>query len=212
MASRTKKKRSKLSCCLLFVVLVGGAGLGTIALGICVARHSFFDLFSFGSDSMEPTFHAGDRIVVDKAAYGTCVPFTSNYPSGRAIPARGDLVAFTIAIDNSTYVKRVVGLPGDTVRVRKGLLSVNGEVVETTSDGTTTGVLYPNSYEVLVATGGGLDQDSFTVSSDRFFVLGDNRGSSADSRTWGELPLDSIQGKVDALYWRVGQGPVWEPL
>ena len=212
MAASKKKKRSKLSCCLVLVLLFGGGGLGLIVLGVAAARHSYFDLFSFGSDSMEPTFRAGDRIVVDKAAYGMRIPFTETYPSGTTIPNRGDLVAFTIAIDNSTYVKRLTGLPGDTVRVRNGLLAVNGEFVETTSGDTTTGVLYPNSYEVSLLSGEGLDQESFTVSPDRFFVLGDNRGDSADSRTWGELPLDSIQGKVVAIYWREGEGPVWEPL
>jgi len=211
MAPSKKKKRSKLGCCLGIVALFGGGTLALLVLGVCVVRHSYYDLFSFASDSMEPTFQSGDRVVVDKAAYGTCIPFTSTYPSGKVLPARGDLVAFTIPIDNSTYVKRVAGLPGDTVRVRNGLLAVNGEFVETTSDGVTTGVLYPNSYEVSLLFGTGLDQESFTVSDDRFFVLGDNRGDSADSRTWGELPVDTIQGEVEAIYWRVG-APVWEPL
>ena len=205
-----KKRRRPLTCCLKSVVLftLGGALVGGAA--IAVVGWTYLWPIPIVSGSMEPTFATGEWVLLDKAAYGERIPFTDDYPGGRHLPDRGDLVALTVPIDDHTYVRRVVGLPGDTVFVRDGLLEVNGEVVEYDADGSMAGMLYPTTYEISLESGGGVDQDLTTIADGRFFALSDNRSSSSDCRTWGELPLDRIEGEVFAIVYRPDVGLVWE--
>jgi len=77
-------------------------------------------------------------------------------------------------------------------------LRLNGETAEITSGDTTSGMLYPCTYEISLRAGSGVDQDYMTVSPGRFFVLNDDRSNTNDSRTWGELHLNTIEGQVEA--------------
>ncbi len=202
--------RKRRSCCLL-TLLFGLAGLAGVAvLAVVVARWSYADVFRFNSRSMNPTLQSGDVLLLDRDAYGMRIPFSDVYPDGQQLPSPGDLVAVHLPVDDQVYIRRVVGLPGDTVSVRYGLLRVGNEVVEVTSGDTTTGILYPATYDITLESGNGVDQDRITIDEGRVFVLGDNRGNAADSRTWGQLPLVHVQGRVQAIVWREGTGPVWE--
>ncbi len=194
--ARTRKRGC--TCCLLFVVVLLVGTAGVLTAGVFGARWSYYDLYPFTSSAMEPTFEPGEWVLVDRDAYGVRIPFTDTYPEGQLLPERGDLVVFTLAMNDRAYVRRIVGLPGDTLSVRGGILRLDGEAVEITSGETTTGMLYPCTYEISLRAGAGVDQDYMTVSPGRFFALSDDRSNTNDSRTWGELHLDTLEGKVEA--------------
>ena len=194
---------------LLLLILLGG---GLITAAIFAARWSYYDLYAFSSSAMEPTFTPGEWVVVDRDAYGVRVPFTAHYPSSQLIPDRGDLVVFSLSLSDRTYVRRVVGLPGDSLSVRDGILRLDGEAIEITSGDTTSGMLYPCTYEISLRAGGGVDQDHITVSPGRFFVLSDDRSNTDDSRTWGELRLEHIQGRIEARVRRTDGTWYHEPI
>jgi signal peptidase I len=129
--------------------------------------------YVYGS-CMEPNLKTGERVLASRVAY----LFGS--------PQRGDVVIFKYPCDpTKNYVKRVVGLPGDTVEIRQGQLLVNGNLLD-------------EPYKLMVAHG---DYGPEQVHPGMLFVLGDNRDQSNDSRYWGELPLQNVQAKALLLYW-----------
>jgi len=136
--------------------------------------------FRVQGTSMEPLLHDGDRIVVNKFVY-------------RFSPiARGDVVVFWYPRDPSTsFIKRVVALPGDRIEMRRGHLYVNGREM-------------PETYVSEKRR----DHDSFpptAVTAGHYFVLGDNRRGSNDSRSWGEVPEKYIYGRAVMRFWPLGQ-------
>jgi signal peptidase I len=131
--------------------------------------------------SMEPTLTNDERIFINK--------FT--YRFGLAGIARGDTVVFWYPQDLSkSYIKRVIGLPGDRVRVDGGQVYVNGQLLEEE--------YVPSINRDSVSWRDGEEQ---TVPVDKYFVLGDHRSSSSDSRTWGYVPRDNIYGRAVFVYW-----------
>jgi signal peptidase I len=127
------------------------------------------------SISMQPTLYAGNFIIVNKMAYrlGT--------------PGRGDIIIFRYPPDpdhEPPYIKRVIGLPGDTVTVSSGKVYVNDELLREPY------ISAPPRYE-----------NTWKVPEDSLFVLGDNRNSSSDSHSWGMVPLQNVIGKAEVIYW-----------
>ena len=102
--------------------------LSTLAIGVLVfaARSSLADHYHVPTGSMEPTVEVGDRILVNKAAYGFKVPFTQNYLTHLDVPLAGDVVVLDSPEDEKTLLKRVVGLPGQTITVLDGNVFVDG--------------------------------------------------------------------------------------
>ncbi len=128
--------------------------------------------------SMQPTLYTNEYILVDKSAY-----FFSS-------PQRGDVVVFHYPLDPKVdYVKRVIGVPGDTVTV-----AANGVV---TVDGVTLTEPYVNDLD------NPYPPETITLQPGQYFVLGDNRGDSSDSRYWGTLPRNDIVGRAEFVYWPV---------
>ncbi len=128
--------------------------------------------------SMESTLLSGDRVLVSKVDYRLHTP------------ERGDIIVFRPPIDTSIpYVKRVVGLPGDTVDLRDGRVYVNGRPLE---EPYAFGHTNPRS---------GLVKYPLRVPDRQLFVLGDNREVSGDSREWGSVPDDNVIGKVVVKFW-----------
>ena len=126
--------------------------------------------------SMEPSFHTGERVLVNRLAY-----------QGFREPQRGDVIVFHAwhSAGEEDYIKRVVGLPGDTVEIRDGGVFIDGSrYAEPYLDQTTQSTLGPT-----------------VVPEGTYFVLGDNRGNSSDSRLFGPLPLDKIVGRAWLRYW-----------
>ncbi len=126
------------------------------------------------STSMVPTLHANDYVVVNKLAY----------KFGQ--PHRGDIIVFKYPPDPTQipYIKRVIGLPGDQVRISGGKVYING-------------VLLNEPYLRVSTNQGG----EWTVPAGNLFVLGDNRNGSSDSRAFGWVPLSDVIGKAEVIYW-----------
>ncbi|TQF37670.1 signal peptidase I [Bradyrhizobium sp. UNPF46] len=198
-------------------------------------RFVLYQPFSIPSGSMAPTLMVGDYVFAAKYAYGYgrySIPFAPSFISGRVLaadPAYGDIVVFRTAKDNSVdYVKRVVGLPGDRIQMRQGQLILNDRPVrrvalEAKPAGSTCGSdeeakvkrwreTLPNGASYVTNDcddNGYLDNTSvFTVPPGHFFVLGDNRDNSTDSRmmsTFGFVPMDNLIGKVTRIFWSLDE-------
>jgi signal peptidase I len=149
--------------------------------------------FKIPSGSMEPTLLVGDHILVNKFIYGIKVPFIRTTLIPISEPSRGDVVVFIYPVDKSKdFIKRVIGLPGDTIRIEGKKIFINGK-------------LYDDKHGFYTASSrGGNPERSFgpvTVPQNSYFVMGDNRDQSYDSRFWGFVPEESIKGKAFIIYW-----------
>jgi signal peptidase I len=171
-------------------------GLGALAL-LSAARSTLADQYHVPTSSMWPTIAPGDRILVDKSAYGLRVPFAERPLVHRDGPRAGDVVLFDDPRGGSILlVKRVVALSGQVVMVRQGVLYVDDvpQRLERLVDGT----LVEHLGEVTHAAG----EREFTsfgpivVPPAHLFVMGDNRGASLDSRMMGPVPSSLVRGQV----------------
>jgi len=183
-----------------------------------VFRSAFADWMSVPSGSMNPTILEGDRVLVDKHAYGLRVPFTRWRLTAGQDPARGDIVVFDSPADGRTLIKRVVGVPGDRIALADERLIVNGEVAEYAPlDAgriatllSATRAARPRAYAeslggrkhaILLLPGrdAPATMGPVTVPADTYFVLGDNRDNSADSRFIGFIPRDRVLGRATGI-------------
>jgi signal peptidase I len=152
--------------------------------------------FKIPSGSMIPTLQIGDHILVNKLSYGVRMPFVEKYLLGYATPQRGDVVVFIFPEDDSKdFIKRVVGVAGDTIEVRAKKVFVNGKPAEDSH-------AYFAGYDPQ--SGGASSGDDYgpkTVPENHIFVMGDNRDRSYDSRFWGYVNLNAVRGKAFFIYW-----------
>ena len=192
-----------------------------------VIRSLFFQPFYIPSSSMEPTLLIGDRIFVSKYSYGYSkhsFPFSPPFFSGRLFksePSYGDLVVFKTPADNRTdYIKRLIGLPGDTIQFKDGKLFLNkNEIIKKKNQNTyqiRCGINSPevNAYTETLPNGktyiavynkSGTMQntDEYKVPDDHFFFLGDNRDCSKDSRylsSVGYVSNENLVGKASIIF------------
>jgi len=167
-------------------------------LCLFAVRSSIADHYVVPSGSMQRTLFAGDRVMVDKRAYGVRLPFTLVKVTHGADIARGDVVIFDSPADGVRLIKRVVALGADLVEVRDGHVLVNGK---------------PESAHMLdLSYGGGPDLEPTRVPEGRVLVLGDARGNSNDGRFFGFVSVDAIYAKALGVYYRSEEGFVWLPL
>lgn len=158
------------------VWLLGFGFLSSFALGHR-AEALGYETFRFPSSSMRETLLPGDYFVSNTWKYRD------------RLPVRGELVVFLFPVDPSIkYVKRVIGLPGDTVEIKQGVVRVNGEVMQE--------IYVKPENNVKTAS---MDA-TFVVPDESFFVLGDNRDYSNDSRYWGFVPGDHLHGSVEYIW------------
>ena len=154
----------------------------TIALTLLIFLVIRFAAQSFRVDgaSMEPGLHTDEFVLVDKAAY----LFQS--------PQRGDVIVFHYPIDPSKdFIKRVIALPGDTIQTTSSEVIVDGEVLR----------------EPYISEAANFGDNTWKLGPDQFFVMGDNRDNSFDSRSWGPLDKSYIVGKAIVVYWPLNN---WE--
>lgn len=126
---------------------------------------------------MEPTLQIGDHVLV--------TPY--RYPWGKSSPARGDVIVFRSPFDESLFfTKRIVAIPGDVLEIRKGRARING-------------VSLPESYVAEASRTG--ERGAELIPVDRYFVMGDHRSDSFDSRSWGTVEESRILGKARIIFW-----------
>jgi len=197
-----------------------------------VIRSFLFQPFSIPSGSMMPTLLQGDYLFVSKYAYGYSrysFPFSPDLFSGRiwgGEPKRGDIVVFRFPPNPKIdYIKRVVGLPGDRIRMKGGVLYINDTPVKRERVGEfnprahgvndNPAAVYhetlPNgvSYDTLdeFPNGAGDDTREFLVPEGHYFMMGDNRDNSADSRfDVGYVPAENLVGRAEMIFFSIGDG------
>ena len=197
-----------------------------------VIRTLLFQPFSIPSGSMRPTLLEGDYLFVSKYAYGysnASIPFMPDLFSGRiwgAEPERGDVVVFKFPPNPKLdYIKRVIGLPGDRIQVVSGVLHINGEPVkrekvgvidnpDITEENRPVDVYMetlPNgvSYETLDLTPNGIGDETreFVVPDRSYFMMGDNRDNSTDSRfNVGMVPEANLVGRANIIFFSIAGG------
>ena len=164
-----------------------------IALAIAMFIRTFFvQAFKIPSGSMENTLAIGDHLLVSKFIYGTKLPFIGKEIMKVRDPERGDIIVFKFPKDpDRDLIKRVIGTPGDTVEIRHKKVFVNGTP-------------YATGHELYTDTQEQTSRDNFgpvTVPPRSYFVMGDNRDQSYDSRFWGFVPRASILGEAFIKYW-----------
>jgi signal peptidase I len=178
---------------------------------LLAARSSLADHYVVPSGSMQSTLMPGDRVFVDKHAYGLRVPFTNLEVADTGAPQRGDVVIFPSPADGVRLVKRVVAVGGDVVEVRGGRVRVNGEFAASDDAGEHER-LGAHEFALSLDQGPGPDQVPVRVPEGHVFVLGDARGNSKDSRFFGFVREDTIYARASSVYFRRGDGFVWRAL
>lgn len=216
--------------------------VSTLLLAVLIAlaiRAFVIEPYRIPSGSMFPTLLIGDHLFVNKFIYGIKLPFTDVRLPALREPERGDVVVFTVAkSDGQTFpadrrpdqpreefVKRIIGLPGDRVELRRGSVYLNGEPVDSK----------PLREEFVDDAGNRLLEDevrlgdhtfitlddpempsqrsrTYVVEEGRYFMLGDNRDHSKDSRYWGTVRLAEIKGPAFVLYWSWNFNGSWSEL
>jgi len=182
-------------------------------------RSAVADWNDVPTGSMKPTILEGDRIFVNKLAYDLRVPYTSLRLARWAEPRRGELVVFFSPVDGTRLVKRVVGVPGDEIALSSHRLLVNGETATYEPAGKVNGVFrftetLAGSHRAVQFTAGSPAADSFppmTLPRDTFFMMGDNRCNSADSRVFGPVSMDRIVGRVGTVVLSVDPDAWYQP-
>ena len=176
---------------------------------ILAARSSLADHYYVPSGSMEYTLMSGDRVLVDKLAYGVRVPFT-NFEMTRGDPVgRGEVVIFDSPRNGDRLIKRVVGVGGDVITISGGKLFVNA--VSLADDDAVERFGERKAYLNLV-DGGGPDVVRRPIPDGLLLAVGDHRGNSLDGRYFGLIPEQAVYGKALGIYRRRGEGFVWIPL
>jgi signal peptidase I len=208
-----------------------------------VVRTVLFQPFNIPSGSLVPTLLVGDYLFTSKYSYGYSrysIPFGPPVFSGRiwgSEPKRGDIAVFKLPKDNSTdYIKRVIGLPGDKIQVVEGILQINGQAVKReriedyeTSDAFGRTIAVPQ-YQETLPNGVAhriVERDSdkgywdntyvYTVPAGHFFMMGDNRDNSTDSRdesSVGFVPFENLVGRAEIIFFSIDENAsawkIWE--
>lgn len=158
-----------------------------------VIRTFVIQAFKIPTGSMRTTLMEGDIILVSKFIYGAKVPFTAWRLPKVSQPKRGDVIVFIYPEDTKKdFIKRLVGLPGETIEIRSGTIYVDEKPL-----------LEPVFNKTYYYNRGNFGQENMKIQvpKDSYFVLGDNSASSQDSRYWGFVPKENILGKALVIYW-----------
>ncbi len=184
----------------------------TAALGF---RFFLLEDYRVFSDSMSPALLSGDLVFVNKAAYNLKLPLSPYEILKIRRPVRGEVVVFSLPDHGSeTYIKRVVALEGDEVTIRGGALEVNGKALSYEEHASASGHLKwekhekGSPYPVTWDPASHADYGPVQIPQGHFFVLGDNRVQSVDSRSWGPIPFSCLKGKVSVIWFSNGPSGV----
>ncbi len=196
---------------------------------VLLLRSFLFEPFNIPSASMNPTLLTGDFILVNKYSYGIRLPILNTKVIDIGEPNRGDVVVFRYPVNPSiSYIKRVIGLPGDKIVFKEGILTINGQIVpkvelpemgDSTYERFFREELGPHSHSIRELNDvwsasqapfvNALSEQFFnsqgrhwevTVPAKQYFMMGDNRDQSADSRFWGFMPEENLVGRAVAIW------------
>ena len=194
-----------------------------VLLFVLVIRSFVFEPFRIPSGSMMPTLLQGDFIFVKKYAYGLRLPVSEAKILETGEPERGDVVVFRLPSDPSiNYIKRVVGLPGDEIVYERHRLTINGELVDLEQHSAATEMdprfverLGDREHEIRIENAAYLIRDGvYQVPDGHYFVMGDNRDNSRDSRFIGAIPEDYLVGEAVRIWLHMDglQWPRWDRI
>ena len=189
-------------------------------------RSAWADWVTVPTGSMNPTILEGDRVLVDKHVFGLRIPFTRVHLTAGENPARGDIVVFDSPADGTPLVKRVIGVPGDVVSLEGDRLTVNGRAARYSAEdiesvrgllaATTAehplllreeGLSHPHDVMILPDRLARRSLGTLVVPEGMYFMMGDNRDNSADSRYFGFVPRRGIIGRATRVI--VSLNPDW---
>lgn len=186
---------------------------------ILACRSVLIDWYYVPSGSMQPSILIGDRILVDRRAFDVRVPFTTIAVARIGEPARGDIVVFWSPANGERLIKRLIGLPGDTLEYKDQVLSVNGERVGYTRRGEFEGAitlpgrsftaavfeeaLPGHPHPVALVLRPGHEFGPLTLPPDNYWMMGDNRDNSGDSRVFGPVPRKLLAGRASRVIWSI---------
>ena len=200
--------------------------LGLVAIIVFPLKSAVADWNWVPSGSMKPTILEGDLVFVNKLAYDLKVPFTTWHLAEWSHPQRGDVVVFYAPHNGQRFVKRVVGLPGDTVELRREQLIINGSSMDYTplapevsaqlADGERQASLFATEklpgcdHAVMVTPHLPAKRDAgpIRVPENQYFMMGDNRDNSFDSRYFGPVDRSRIVGRTSSVLWSMNG---WRP-
>lgn len=200
------------------VVVEYSRSLFPVLLIVLLFRSFLFEPFKIPSGSMIPTLLIGDFILVNKYVYGLRLPVLNKKVISVGEPKRGDVIVFRYPVDTSvSFIKRLVGLPGDTISYRDKNLYVNGELVSHEELGRYTSqdvkcatprrdaVRYSETlgsvtHDILIHESSGSRDGQWVVPDGHYFVMGDNRDRSNDSREWGFVPEENLMGRAVGIW------------
>ncbi len=184
-----------------------------VLLLVLVIRSFIFEPFRIPSGSMEPTLLRGDFIFVKKYSYGLRLPVLETKVLETGEPERGDVVVFRLPSEPSiNYIKRVIGLPGDTIVYRDHRLTINGETIPL--EASEEAQVYRETFGErehriqITAPGSRAGENVYTVPDGHYFVMGDNRDNSKDSRYISAIPESHLVGEATRI-WMHMDGLAW---
>ncbi|MBW4081373.1 signal peptidase I [Paenibacillus sp. S150] len=158
---------------------------------VILIRWLLFKPFIVDGPSMQPTFHTGERVIVNEILYDI------------RSPQRGEVIVFHVPSEGRDFIKRVIGIAGDTVKVEGDVVTVNGEPVNETYIQDAIDQAHSNNALYNNKNFPNEDFTDGTVPEGHVFVMGDNRSDSTDSRMIGYVPLGDIVGRADLIFWPV---------
>jgi signal peptidase I len=200
-----------------------------LVLVVCSIRSSLADWNDVPTGSMKPTILEGDRVYVNKLAYDLKVPFTTRHLAQWSNPERGDIVVFFSPYDGKRLVKRVVGLPGDLLELRNDQLILKGKPVEyqpiakerlrDVAESDRANHLFaieelsgrPHAVAAIPGVPAKRDFGPYRVPEGHYFMMGDNRDDSFDSRYYGPVERKRIVGKATAVVLSFDRQHYWMP-
>ncbi|MCD6378928.1 signal peptidase I [bacterium] len=171
-----------------------------------IIKTSIVEAYKIPSASMEDTLLVGDFLLANKFVYGARLPLVGWQLPAISEPQPGDVVIFIYPRDGITkYIKRCVGGPGDTILVRDKELYVNGKLFKNPQFAKHIDTTINGNQIIQPRRSGGLDSRDnfgpFVVPKDRYFMMGDNRDNSHDSRFWGTVPKELVLGEAMIIHW-----------
>jgi signal peptidase I len=185
-------------------------GILILVIALLAARSTLADHYHVPSGSMEPTLMVGDRVVVNKLAYGLRVPFTQWHLTDGDSVQRGEVVIFDSPRDGKRLIKRIVAVGGDKVAIRDGHLIVNGRSLAMLGEQSVEAI-GERVVRLNLDHGGGPDFVK-EIPAGKLLAVGDHRGNSLDGRIFGLVDETSVYGRAIAVYYRSDNGFVWKKL